>query len=351
MRGDESPSPAREIRVRPTIGPRGDKRDDPVLEELRTILLQGDRDAASDTTAALARLEARLISLEDALRRPQLRGTLVELLEPARAGEEDAFDKTFARIVFSAFMRSAPAHRREIVNLLYPFIGPLIRKAAYEALRSYVETVSALMERTVSLESLWWRWEAWRTHRPFEEVMILRTMRFHVDFAYLVHTKSGTLLADARARDLNTLEPSLVSAMLTAIRAFAQDAMRARAHEPLRRIEFGDRTLWIEEGPQCFLALCVTGRASPDWHRRCKETLERIHAEFFPELEGFTGDVSAFEDAKPLLAQCLDRELNGEAAAMRAFKSRRRRSSVLLGCMFITLLVLALAAALRLHGH
>ena len=54
--------------------------------------------------------------------------------------------------------------------------------------------------------SLKWRFEAWRTGRPFAEIVLLKTLVYRVDQVFLIHKETGLLLQhvvadEVRAKD------------------------------------------------------------------------------------------------------------------------------------------------------
>ena len=61
------------------------------------------------------------------------------------------------------------------------------------------------------------------------------------------------MLQHVVAPSIEAQDPSLVSAMLTAIQDFVKDSFNVHKHEGLHTLEFGELTIWIEQGPTSVL--------------------------------------------------------------------------------------------------
>ena len=73
-------------------------------------------------------------------------------------------------------------------------MGPAIRQAIRQALQSLTQSLNQTVEHSFSLKGLRWRIEAWTTGRPFAEVVLLHTLRYRVEQAFLIHRDTGLLL-------------------------------------------------------------------------------------------------------------------------------------------------------------
>lgn len=234
-----------------------------------------------------------------------------------------------------ASVRRDPAAFADAVS---PAMGPAIRKAVACALRAMLQRLDEALALGLSLRSLRWRLEARRTGRPFAEVVLLHSMVYRTEQIFLVHRGTGLVLEHVSVDDVPFRDPDQVSAMLTAIDAFAHDAFRADAR--LERFRVGELTGWVEHGPSALLVAIVRGAAPHDYDIALREALERVHLDYGSELAGFRGDRAPFAGCRELLSGCL-REQRRPA-------TRRGRSALAAAAVLVA--IAAVFAGLRLRA-
>jgi OOP family OmpA-OmpF porin len=110
----------------------------------------------------------------------------------------------------------------------------------------------------------------------------------------------------------------MVSAMLTAIRDFAQDSFRTADHDSLDAFEVGELSVWIEQGPEAVIAAVIRGNAPKEFRRTLQDAVERVHLQFGEPLAAFAGDAQAFDAARPILEECLHSEFRAGESSPRS---------------------------------
>lgn len=206
-------------------------------------------------------------------------------------------------ILTAAIHESVRRDPGAFADAISPAMGPAIRKAVASALQAMLQRLNEVLARSLSWESVRWRLEARRTGRPLAEVMLLRSMVYRTEQLFLVHRGTGIVLEHASVDDIPFRDPDQVSAMLTAIDAFAHDAFRTDAR--LERFRVGDLTGWVEHGPSALLVAIVRGAAPPDYELALRETLEHVHLTYGAELSEFRGDRAPFSGSRAQLSRCL----------------------------------------------
>jgi len=175
-------------------------------------------------------------AIDDPVSRPQLERPIVDTIRSAIKRDTESF-----------------------AEALFPVLGPAIRRAVADALKSLVQRINAALEHSFTIKGLRWRLEAARSGVPFAQIVLRETMLYAVQEVFLMQPRSGLVLASARRADTLALDQDAFSAMLTAIQAFIQDSFGMAADERLRSAELGDRTLWTISGPSAVLACVVLG--------------------------------------------------------------------------------------------
>lgn len=265
---------------------------------------------------------------------------LPEAVVQATAEREAALAAALEPAVGRAVRVFASRESEWFGEILSPTIGVAVRKAVAAALAALMQRFNEALERSISIQSVKWRVEARRTGRPFAEVVLLHTLVYRVEQAFLIHTNTGLVLQHVVAEGAPSADPDQVASMLSAIDSFGREAFEPKsAGVHLHEFALGDLTVWIDRGASIAVAVVVRGRAPRSLLGLMAETRERIVLEHGAAIAGFVSDVAPFGTTRPLLEQCL-REQRTEA---------RRRGPVILAALAV-IIVAALAAGL-VRGH
>ena len=201
-----------------------------------------------------------------------------------------------------------------------------------------VESLNRTVEHSFSWRALQWRWTAFRTGKPFAEIVLLNTLQYRVEQVFLIHAETGLLLQHLSLDPRASQDADQVSAMLTAIRDFVRDSFRVAGGESLDALRIGDLSVIVEQGPHAILAGVVRGTAPHTLRVLFQDALESVHRQLSPELKAFRGDAAPFERARPILEGCLVSQL----------RPREKKSSYRRWIVVGALLLLALATWLFL---
>jgi OOP family OmpA-OmpF porin len=165
--------------------------------------------------------------------------------------------------------------------------------------------LNQIVEKSASWRSIRWRIEARATGRPFTEILLSRSLLYSVDQVFLIHRKSGLLLAHVASDSAVVKDADMVSGMFTAIQDFVSDSF-TEAGQALETIDVGRYKLWIQYGPKALIVGAVGGTAPAELKGVFRSAVDRIHQTLPAELEKFKqGDTSVFAPARPYLQSCL----------------------------------------------
>ncbi|MBS1834553.1 MAG: hypothetical protein JST65_17680 [Acidobacteria bacterium] len=190
-------------------------------------------------------------------------------------------------------------------DVLFPVIGPAVRKAVASSMQSLIDGLSRTLEQSLSLRSLKWRFDALRTGKSYGEIVLLRSALFRVEQVFLIHRDTGILIEHRTLDPASARDAGLVSSMLTAIRDFVVDSFRVTSGDELETVQFGELSIWIQGGPRALLACAVRGSAPSSLREVMQENLERIHFTHYEALEQFRGDISRFTETRQYLDACM----------------------------------------------
>lgn len=268
------------------------------LGELRELLL-GSRAGDGERIEELER------SFRDPRRLTEYVGRVLPDAVLLRARRDPALTRALEGPVGQALRASVQRDPKPIVDAIFPVMGPAIRKAVASAIRGMVQRLEQAIEFGFSPRALAWRFTAWRTGRPFAEVVLLKTLVYRVEQVFLIHRETGLLLRHAVAESAKVKDADLVSSMLTAIQDFVRDSFDAPAEETLESLQVGDFSVWIEQDPHAVIATVIRGTAPHELRSVMRRALEAIGTTMREDLQQFEGDASRFELCLPHLEACL----------------------------------------------
>jgi OOP family OmpA-OmpF porin len=246
--------------------------DDPRLQAVRTVLLR-------EQLELLARCATRS-TIRNSLQRISAVCHALSLAG-ARDRRHAHGSPTFERAT-QVSVRKDPG---TLVNILYPVMGPAIRKALAERLDDTLQGLNQSLRYAFSWRGLKWRIEAWRSGSSFADIVLKHTVVFRVEHAFLIHRKAGLLLEHVAAQDATAQDPQLVSGMLSAIQDFVRDSFDeggGRESHGIDSLRLGDLLLWCEAGPQAFLALVIRGTPPESLRATMRDTLSTCIANCTP---------------------------------------------------------------------
>ncbi|MEN9425340.1 MAG: hypothetical protein RL122_2723 [Pseudomonadota bacterium] len=267
----------------------------PDISQLRHLLFGKDYDA-------LLALKAQWEDSEQYSER--VASVIAEALQH-REAKDGAVSAVLAPTVEQAISYSISSDPQRFADVLYPVMGPAIRKSIQQALNEALANFNQLLEQSLSVRSWKWRFDAWRTGKSYAEIVLLRTLIYQVEQAFLIHHNTGLLLQHVVSENVAGKDPEIVSAMLTAIQDFIQDSFAGEGNSNLETLRLGELTVLIEHGPHAVLAIVVRGNPPSELRTLLVETSETIHHQHRLALQDYQGDAGAFASLEPLLHDCL----------------------------------------------
>jgi outer membrane protein OmpA-like peptidoglycan-associated protein len=266
------------------------------LAELRKLLLGIE---PNQLNQLYEQLESQEIKPEDISR-------LLPQAIVLRTMQDRQLSESMIPTVEQAIESSVKQDFNVLSEAIFPIISPAIRRAIATTLDQMLESLNQTLKHSVSPQSFKWRLEARQTGKSFAEVVLLRTLVYRVEQVFLIHKKTGLLLQHLVAQKVAVQDPDLVSAMLTAIQDFVKDSFSVHKEDGLQTLEFGELTVWIEEGPNAVLAGIIRGNAPHELRLIFKDVIEKIHLRLYRELSNFQGESEPFNASKPYLQTCLE---------------------------------------------
>ena len=297
-------------------------------EDLSKAQEKGRSDGSNGAAAPIEEIRRLLVSpersqirkLQERVEDPELNTEMVSRVLPEamalRSRQDSKLAAAFLPTVETAIALSVKRKPEVLAGAIFPLLGPAIRKAIAATLGAMLVSLNQTLEQSFSPRSLGWRIEAWRTGKPFAEIVLLRTLEYRVEQVFLIHSKTGLLLQHVSATGMATgaTGADMISAMLTAIQDFVHDSFKLEKTEDIDTLQIGALKVWIVRGPQAALAAVIRGEAPSDLRVLLQEAVETIHREHSTDLEEFDGNSAHFESCRALLDGCLTFRLQEKKA-------------------------------------
>lgn len=292
-------------------------------------------------------VEARLKATDARLNDPAVRAEELSRVLPeaiARSSSRGG-DLTAAILpnVEKALEASVRKNSKVLADVIFPVMGPAMRRAVSETLRERLQSLNRALEQTFSVKGLQWRFEALRSGKPFAEVAMLHTMLYRVEQVFLIHNDTGLVLRHVRRTDVETQDSDMVASMLSAIRDFTRDSFQLGDQESLNTLEMGELTLWMEQGPRAMIVAVIRGNAPAEIRRVFQSALEHIESEQADLLANFNGETGPFAASDRHLGPCL---LHAEAPV-----TKSRVPFYSLAAIAIVLVAIGAFVALRMERN
>jgi OOP family OmpA-OmpF porin len=275
--------------------PKPAAHEDPLLVELRGLLFAAEQ---KDVTQIQERLDDPKSRAED------ISDVLPEAIAIRSRRDRDLTDSLLPAVE-EAIGVSVRTHPDVLVDGLFPVMGPAIRKSIANTLAEMLESLNQTLAIGFSKQGLKWRLEAWRTGKPFAQIVLLRTLLYRVEQVFLIHRETGLLLGHVSAPGAAVQDASMVSGMLTAIRDFVGDSFGSAGAGGLDEFRVGELDVWVEQGPRAVLAAVIRGTPPRELRTAFEEAIEKVHRDHARDLEEFAGDAAPFARSLGVILVCL----------------------------------------------
>ena len=197
--------------------------------------------------------------------------------------------------------------RDAMVDALYPIIGNTILK--YMA--DLVKSINDKLEKAVTFEGITRKIRAKMQGISEAELILKETIDYHVQAIFLIHKASGLVVATVQSQLDQTLDADMLSAMLTAIRSFANDCFTVSGQvSELQEIEYDNSKIILEVAGYCYLAIIVQGNPPQHFLQKLKNTMSKIILDYGSLIASFEGDPSTIPQT---IEQQLEKLLESKA--------------------------------------
>ncbi len=222
------------------------KPDKELLNQLQSILLKEDR--------------VTIERLQETIDDPVLLSEKVSpIIEERMIFFKENFPKEFQVTVDKMIEKKLKASQEEILDLIYPVMGQMIKKYVNHQIQMVKDTIDDSIKNTFSGQGFLWRLKNSLFGMKVSDQVIHDLKNFHIEEIYLIQRNSGLLFGSASTE--NTIDQDVIAGMLTAIKSFVEDAFK-RESEDLEMIEYGTYKILLQNFYSYYIAIAISGTMS-----------------------------------------------------------------------------------------
>lgn len=234
------------------------------FDKLREILLEQDWEERDQ-------LAQKLVDLDDQLNsRNRLEEKIQPILDDERTNLRNRFPELFGPQITESINKQIRESQDEVVEVLYPIMGKMIKKYVTNEIEQLSEKIDQQMALAFSWEGWKARIKAWISGTPQKDMVMSKLIEPKIEEIYVVEKNSGMLLGSFSKN--HNIDQDMIAGMLTAIKAFVEDAFAGGAQE-LASIDYDNYKITIKNFKSFFIAVVTSGGMSAQFRDRLDDTL------------------------------------------------------------------------------
>lgn len=220
--------------------------DKQLLNQLQHILLKDDR--------------AVLSEIQDTINDPELLKTKVNpILEERLAVLKEEFPKEYQRTIDQLIEKKLKASQEEILDVIYPVMGKMIRKYINHQIQMVKDNIDATIKNTFSKQGLFGRLRNMLFGIKPSDQILHSLKNYKIEEIYVTQKDSGLLFGMASTG--NTIDQDAIAGMLTAIKSFVEDAFK-KEQQNLGLIEYDTYKILLQNFYSYYIAVAISGTLS-----------------------------------------------------------------------------------------
>ncbi len=239
--------------------------DDRLLRQLKDILLREDRDEL-----------ARLREVLD--RREKLSPRVSPIIEEHLDILKKHFPEEYRAAVEKIFDQRLKASKGEILSMIYPSLGRMVSKYVSHQFQMLKDNIDKEIDRRLN-QGIIARIRRFFSRSPKvkeSEWVLSKVDGPQIEEIYVIQRDSGLLIGSASRQE--KVDMDVIAGMLTAIKAFAEDAFM-RGSQDLEFIQYETYKIFMQGFPKYYIAVALTGSVSTEEREKLSEKLSRFAEE------------------------------------------------------------------------
>ena len=149
--------------------------------------------------------------------------------------------------------------QEDIVNAIFPSVGKMIKKYINLQIESLRDSIDEKLKKTFTVKTFFRNLKSSMFGvKPSDEILSSLN-NFQIEEVYLIQKNSGLLIGSASRE--KTIDQDVIAGMLTAIKAFVEDAFK-KTEEDLESIQYGTYKIILQSFYSYYIAVALSGTLS-----------------------------------------------------------------------------------------
>ena len=234
------------------------------FKQLRKILLEQDWEERQELAQKLHDLHDQLNSRE------RLETKVNPILQDQESRFQNNFPKLFGPQITETIKTQIKDSQDEVVEALYPIIGRMIKKYITSEIQKLSDRVDEQMELAFSWEGWKVRIKAWISGTPQKDLVMSKLIEPKIEEIFVIEKDSGLLMGSFSRQA--SVDQDMVAGMLTAIKAFVEDAFSSEQQE-LESIDYENYKVVLKSFKSFYIAVVASGGMTSDFRDRLDDLL------------------------------------------------------------------------------
>ncbi len=237
------------------------------LEILKEILFTDDRQF-------IDRISKRIEILEGTVNE---RKKLAQKVDPIVEHQLKEFTQniptTLGPAITAALKEEIKNHKNEVVDVLYPLLGKMIKKYIAQEIRLLSERIN----KQLRFQGWKRKFKSWFGGVKESDIVLSELASSQIEQVLLIERESGLLVGSfSRAK---TIDEELISGMLTAIKSFVEDAYHQK-DQNLELIEYELYNIHLQSFISHFVAVVISGNYDLESKAKVQDLIFNFYEEF-----------------------------------------------------------------------
>lgn len=239
--------------------------EDKLIERLREVILRNDRQTMAEVWRVLdsrEEMEARTGKI------------IQERIEQKAQFLKDNFEQEYGGTLDDLMERKIQSSKEEILNVIYPVLGQMIKKYIayqFEQLQEAIERQIKNAKERLSPSNIFKRLRNRFSGVKESDLILSEAVQPIIEEVYIIQKESGLLLGSYYSGDKKD-EQDVIAGMLTAIKAFAEDAFK-KENQELETLEWGNFKIILQNNYSYYIAVVLTGAVSKPYRSQLSDKL------------------------------------------------------------------------------
>lgn len=239
-------------------------KDNDKIKELRKLLFDDDIKRITRIDEELHQVE------EDLYEKDNLEKHVNPIIDEKLLFFERKIPNKMGPAITAALKKQISESQHEVIDAFYPIIGKLVSTYIRKEIEILSEKIDKQFEEAFSYEGWKRRFQAWFGGVNESSIILRNALAPEIHQFLVVQKGSGILLGSYSKTEL--LEKEMVAGMLSAIKAFSEDAFNQKDQE-LSAIEYDSYNILLFNSGSFYIAVVVSGVLTAEFRKKLQDLI------------------------------------------------------------------------------